>query len=307
MEDDMTIGKSIRVYLADATVSGVRYAELVNWTGQAIACPRKRLAELKNWSEAQKPGIYFLFENRFSGIKPVAYIGESENVYGRLTSHARGKDFWSDVVIFTSKDQNLTKAHIKYLESRLVELSRIAGRYDLENGNTPPQSSLPRADKDAMEEFVQNTRMVLGILGFSILEPLINRDEPGKLNSQSEERKDELNLLLNINGCNASGALTDEGFVIKSNSEFKEVTSSSLSDKLNGIRTKLIETGVLRLEKGKYISTEDVLVSSSSSAASLIAGNTRSGPQNWKTEYGVTLKQMEDDAINEGSVSNPQL
>jgi hypothetical protein len=125
------IGKSIRVYLADATVTGIRYAELVNWTGQAIACPRNRLTELASWPETSKPGVYFLFESRFGDSKPIAYIGESENVCQRLTSHDRNKEFWSEVVIFTSKDENLTKAHIKFLESSLVGLSKYADRYQL--------------------------------------------------------------------------------------------------------------------------------------------------------------------------------
>lgn len=81
------------------------------------------------------------------------YIGESENIAERLTSHDRQKEFWNEVVIFTSKDQNPTKAHVKFLESNLVAIARKADRYDLQNGNTPPESSLPRADRDAMVEF----------------------------------------------------------------------------------------------------------------------------------------------------------
>ncbi len=150
----MTIGKSIRVYLADANVTGIRYAELVNWTGQAIACPRNRLRELTKWPEAEKPGVYFLFESRFGDSKPTAYVGESENVAQRLTTQDRNQEFWNEVILFTSKDENLTKAHIKFLESALVNLSRQADRYQLANGNTPPESNLPRADKDAMKEFV---------------------------------------------------------------------------------------------------------------------------------------------------------
>jgi hypothetical protein len=60
----MPIGKSIRVFLADSTVAGIRFAEVVNWTGQAIACPRSRLGELMTWPEVAKPGVYFLFEAR---------------------------------------------------------------------------------------------------------------------------------------------------------------------------------------------------------------------------------------------------
>lgn len=57
----MIRGKSIRIYLADGTVTGIRHAEIVNWTGQGIACPRKKVSDLQHWEEAQKPGVYFLF------------------------------------------------------------------------------------------------------------------------------------------------------------------------------------------------------------------------------------------------------
>src|SRR5690606_28377579 len=138
-------------------------------------CPRSRLGELAGWPETSKPGVYFLFESRLGDSKPLAYIGESENVVDRLTSHDRGKDFWNEVVLFTSKDENLTKAHVKFLEATLVERAKAADRYDLQNGNTPPESSLPRADRDAMAEFTENIRMVLGTLGYPVLESLIRQ------------------------------------------------------------------------------------------------------------------------------------
>jgi hypothetical protein len=43
----------------------------------------------------------------------------------RAGSHLRTKEFWTRVVFFTSKDDNITKAHVKYLEARLVELARV--------------------------------------------------------------------------------------------------------------------------------------------------------------------------------------
>ena len=64
----MALGKSIRIYLADGSVLGIRHGEIVNWTGQAIACPRSRFQELKEWSETRRPGVYFLFgQNEESG------------------------------------------------------------------------------------------------------------------------------------------------------------------------------------------------------------------------------------------------
>ena len=110
-------GKSIRIYLSDGSPSGLRHVEIANWSGQAIACPRSRFSELKKWSESQRPGVYFLLEKHSTDDKNAVYIGESENVFKRLTDHDRKKDFWNEVILFTSKDENLTKSHIKYLES----------------------------------------------------------------------------------------------------------------------------------------------------------------------------------------------
>lgn len=297
----MTIGKSIRVYLADATVTGIRYAELVNWTGHAIACPRNRLNELSNWPEAAKPGVYFLFETRFGESKPIAYIGESENVSQRLTTHDRNKEFWNEVIIFISKDENLTKAHIKYLECTLVGLSKHADRYQLENSNTPPESSLPRADRDAMQEFIANLRMVLGILGYSILEPILKSNSYNDLNTPFDNNCVDANplseLVFTVNNLSAQGAATDEGFVLKKGSQLSKTNTESMPGKLTNLKRQLLKDGTLEENQDILIATKDILLSSSSYAAAIVAGTSRSGPQSWKTIDGRTIKQIEDAAL----------
>lgn len=299
----MAIGKSIRVYLADATVTGIRYAELVNWTGHAIACPRNRLNELSKWPEVAKPGVYFLFESRFGDSKPLAYVGESENVCQRLTSHDKNKEFWNEVIIFTSKDENLTKAHIKYLESTLVCLSKQANRYQLENGNTPQESSLPRADRDAMEEFVFNVRMVLGVLGYPILEPILQTNHSEESTAELSN-KSEVNplgeLTFTVNNLIAKGATTDEGFVLKKGSQLSKINTNSLPGKLANIKDRLLKDGTITDDGDTLIATEDILLSSSSYAAAIVAGTSRSGPQSWKALNGKTIKQIEDASLPNG-------
>ena len=302
----MPIGKSIRIYLADATVTGIRYAELVNWTGHAIACPRNRLNELPNWPESSKPGVYFLFEGRFSDSKPTAYICESETVSQRLIQHDRNKEFWSEVIVFTSKDENLTKAHVKYLESTLVFLAKNADRYQLENGNTPPESSLPRADRDAMEEFVENIRMVLGILGHPILEPIL-KPKPSSdslsLNGNESNSDDQLGeLSFTANGLVAKGVVSDEGFVLKKGSQLSKTNADSIPEKLISMKERLLKEGLLMEDGDKLIAKEDILLSSSSYAAAIVAGTSRSGPQSWRNENGKTLKQIEDASIESTAV-----
>ncbi len=58
----MKFGRSIKIFLSDGSPSGLRHLEIANWSGQALACPRSRLSDLKNWDEAKRPGVYFLLE-----------------------------------------------------------------------------------------------------------------------------------------------------------------------------------------------------------------------------------------------------
>src|SRR5436305_9983610 len=119
-----TFGKSIRIFLKDGSVTGIKFCELVNHAILAVACPRNRLSELANEVEPNRPGIYFLFGLDEESTQMKAYIGEAENVYNRLQNHSINKEFWNEVVFIVSKDENLTKSHVKYLESRLVQLAK---------------------------------------------------------------------------------------------------------------------------------------------------------------------------------------
>ena len=132
----MELGRTIKIYLDNGSVTGIKHSEIVNWTGQAMASPRGMIKKLKDWTEAQRPGVYFLFGLDENGNESV-YIGESENVFERLIQHVGDpkKDFWDEVVFFTSRDENLTKAHVKFLESKLTLLAKNANRYNVLNGN----------------------------------------------------------------------------------------------------------------------------------------------------------------------------
>ena len=122
----MSVGKSVRLFLADGTPGGLLTAEIMNWTGHVVAAPRSDLAALLQRPESKRTGIYILLgddPNSLGGT--LAYIGEGDDVSKRLYQHARpedqgGKDFWDRAIVLTSKDTNLTKAHVRYLESRLI-------------------------------------------------------------------------------------------------------------------------------------------------------------------------------------------
>lgn len=289
-------GRSIRILLADGSPAGLRHVEIVNWSGQALACSRARFSELGEWEESQRPGVYFLLEKSSEDEGNTAYIGESEDVFKRLASHAREKEFWSEVIIFTSKDENLTKAHIKYLEARLVEISLTAERYTLENSNQPTKSGLPRSDMAAMEEFIDNIKLVLGSLGHKLLEPAAS---PTVVVSDGSESLTQYELTFDVNKLTAHGRMVDEGFLLLKGSQIVATSYQSAPGKVQQIKREWLENGTLSEQNGYLELTRDKVISSSSYAASLVAGSCRSGPQSWKTKRGESLKQLEARLVKE--------
>ncbi|MCX4121986.1 GIY-YIG nuclease family protein [Vibrio parahaemolyticus] len=298
----MSIGRTIRIYLDDGSISGIRHAEIVNWTGQAVSAPRTQVKSLSEWEESKKPGVYFLFGVDESSGNSAVYIGEAENVLDRLQSHIVNKDFWNEVVFFTSKDENLTKSHVKYLESRLVQFAKSANRYSVLNGNEPQQPLLPRGDRDAMEEFLSNIRVLLGVIGHKALEPLAKHEIPRPVDNEIDVVSDhtlvESNFCLNVKNITAKALLTDEGIVVLSGSIVARDVRDSLSTGYKKLRSQLIESGVIsKGSDGVFVFTRDQLFTSPSQAAAIIVGYAINGRNSWQTESGKTLKVVEEQVV----------
>jgi hypothetical protein len=229
--------------------------------------------------------VYFLIGAEKHTTREV-YVGESESVVERIQQHI-DKEFWQEAIAFTSKDENLTKSHIKYLESRVVELAKEAGRYEVQNGPHPTLSGLPRPDKDAMEEFLGHLRLLLGALGHRLLKPLVEPAESKKV-SDSFGR-----LTFSIKQAVAHGQVTDEGFVVfKGSTALAQINPSMGS--YTTYKTELVATGKV-LEKGDLLQfKENVLFTSPTAAAATISGSSVNGRMAWKDAQGRTLKELEE-------------
>lgn len=131
----MSKGRSVRLFLAEGSATGILTAEIVNWTGHVLAAPRTRLEGALKREELKRTGVYILYSDTFGGDLPTVYVGEGDDISSRLRSHSRdeNKEFWDRFVAVTSKDMNLTKAHVKFLEGRLITLLRDAKKCELHN------------------------------------------------------------------------------------------------------------------------------------------------------------------------------
>lgn len=307
-----TFGKSIRIYLKDGIVTGIKFGEIVNQTIQTISCPRFRIAELNEYAEAKRPGVYFLFGEDEKTGDPKVYIGEAENVYDRLQNHIANKDFWNEVIFFVSKDENLTKSHVKYLESRLIQIAFSTKRYKIDNNNQSQLSSLPLADRDAMEEFLTHVKLLIGVLGHKLLENVTstNKKEENILSptttqdNQDISNTNNLELFLSVSGLKAAALQTNEGIVVLEGSEATKNLQQSMPNGYKELRDKLINNETLILEGTKYIFKKNALFNTATPAAAVIVGRSVTGPQTWKSADGKTLKEIEQERLSANNSNN---
>lgn len=278
-------GKTIKLFLIDGEPNGRMTCELSNWTGKAYKIPRIQIKESYDRIELKNPGIYLLFGKNEEG-KSIVYIGEAESIIDRLKQHVSQKEFWNEVILFISKDENLNKAHIKYLESRLYEIATEIDRYDIENSSTPAKSSISESDTAEMEEFLENIKLLTNSLGHKVFEKLIDA-------SVNRQNKKEIFSINAARGAKAKGIPSPNGFVVLKNSEIANSTVASIQQSLMKIRQKLIDQNVIIEKNTKLLFEKDYEFTSPSTAAAIIMGRNANGLVEWKLSDGKTLKDSE--------------
>lgn len=275
---------TLKIFLAYGDPKRLRTAELSNWTGKAVSGPRSEFEKLLAREESYSSGVYFLTGTDPETNKSTIYIGEAECIRDRVKSHL-AKDFWNNITFFITKDENLTKAHIKYIEGRLIDVARSIERSVVINSQGSG-AKLPESDREDMEVFLEKMQQVLPVLG---VEAFVQKTTIAK-----EEKQEEL-LNCNIKDLKATGYLTPNGIVVLKGSQavLEERSSAKKWPSVLVQRNKLIEDGALVEENGAYSFTKDIEFSSPSSAAATIHGGSANGLTAWVNSSGVQLKQLQ--------------
>lgn len=277
----MAFGKTIKIFLIDGDPNGRMSCEISNWTGKAYKIPRIKIKDCVDRNDLNTTGVYLLFGKNEEN-EDLVYIGEAENVLVRLNQHLSSKDFWKEAIVFISKDENLNKAHIKYLENRLHNIGSSTKRYTIENNCTPTLSSISESDRAEMEEFLENIKMLVNTLGHKVFE------EKREISPSITPK--ELFYIKTSRGCDAFGEQTSEGFVVLKDSKIADSVTVSMSSSIKKFRENLIL-------KNKIVDCEfkeDFIFSSPSFAATLVMGRSANGLTEWKTVDGRILKSLEN-------------
>ena len=272
----------IRIFLPDGDADGLKVVEKSNWSGCGLVIPRPLLKPARERRDLDRAGVYVLMGPAEDLGLPRVYVGEGDPVRPRLDMHAREKDFWTRAILFTSKDENLNKAHVQFLEARLVALATTARRCQLMNGNAPTLPSLSEFEAADAEGFLVETLLCFPLLGLDVF---AQATSVAPLPFQ---------LVLAGRGITATGVDTPGGFVVKAGSSAAMTTTDGCQPWIHNLRTSLLENGVLRENGGHLLMTQDYTFESPSAASATMLGRSSNGLTEWRDQAGRSLKSLRD-------------
>lgn len=275
-------GRSIRIYLVDGDASGLLTAEVMNWSGKFVVAPRTMLKELATREEVSRTGVYVLAgPDPENPTQDMIYVGEGDNVFKRITAHDKDsdKEFWTRCVLVISKDLNLTKGHVRYLESRIIEKGHASGRARLSNGTAPPLPPMPEPDVADMEGFLSHVELVLPVLGFDFLKPRPVVRPAGAVEVTASSPIFEYR----VGEASAKAQEIDGEFVVLKGSTALATPKDSWTS-YRGLRDRLVEDQKLIAvpDRDLYQFAEDVPFKSPSAGGAVVYAGSINGRTVWK-------------------------
>jgi hypothetical protein len=278
-------------------------AEVFNWTGHVLYCPRTNITAALARKEAKHTGVYILLGEKDD--EPWAYIGEAEEIDVRLKQHAANKDWWTSVAIITSSANSLNKAHVKYLESRLVEEAVKLRQIKLENANIPPRSSLSEAAQSNMESFLSYLLMVLPAIRIDMF---VQHKRPSGVQIHQNKKTSlasplaTFELISQKKGEWSATAILQEGeFTIQAGSVVRSswLGDTSAKSSYSKLYNKLLEQGILADENGQRVFKSSYVFNSPSAAAAVVVGRSANGQTAWRLkEHDISFRQWESQQLD---------
>ncbi len=291
MSANEAFGRVVKIFITGQDPRSLRTVELDNWTGVAITGQPEFFKRALQDEVLSRSCVYLLIRSGADDDLPEIYVGESDDFSQRYISGKFPIEFDS-FLIFTSKDDNLTRAHVKWLERELWSILRgNSGKAVVANSNTPTGSNLPRADIAMMRTYLANMIYVLEALGydlFSVQERTSASSSENATISASLIDEPQIDLyatpMRNRNDVKAHLRYQNAAYTLLTGSKINSTPTDSLPSNVRKLRDDLIREGSL-VERGEYLELmRDIPFSKPSPASALVKGRSSTGYRDWLRE-----------------------
>lgn len=292
--------KTIKMLLYSGSINGVINISNSAWeSGKMYAAPRDSIEDLVSRADCKKYGVYLLLSEQ------LVYVGQARDLERRTRQHLADKDWWSQVILMTTKDDSFNASDIDYLESRLIDLATAAGKSDTDNKKRGNPQKVDEFRQAELEQYLEEAIFILELIGIKVFKKdqntnrrisgkrkthqdnlSINAEQTQTLGTNKEPEQDEVNILHLTGNVFAQGKICDDGFIVLKNSAFSMKEHSSCKPSIMNIRDALLREG--KVKDGVF--TVDVKFSSPSTAASCIKGCSINGRIAWLYSDGTNIK-----------------
>lgn len=292
MQDEETLGRSVTLFITGDDPRSLRTVELDNWSGMAVMGRPEYFKRALEREELSRSCVYLLVQGANAGDIPEVYVGETDDFVQRY-ANAKFPIEFDHFLVFTNKDDRLTRAHVKWLELRIWELLNAnEGNVSVANKSRPTGSKLPEADRASMRTFVRNMTYLLEALGFEFFSTAGPSGEVAKAYKagRAASVEFETNAIPRNNKAKAFLTAFKDGYLLKSGSAINKIATDSLPENVRKLRNQLLKENTLVDRRTHFVLQKDISFAKPSPASALVKGRSSTGYGDWhRSSDGMPL------------------
>lgn len=155
--------KTIKMLLYDGTLNGVMNISDSAWeSGKMYSAPRESIADLISRADCKKYGVYLLLSDQ------QVYVGQASDLERRTKQHMADKDWWTQVILMTTKDDSFNASDIDYLEARLIDIAEMAGKLNSDNKKRGNPQKVDEFRQAELEQYLEEALFLLELIGIKV-------------------------------------------------------------------------------------------------------------------------------------------
>lgn len=159
----ITKAKTIKMLLYDGSLNGVTNLSDSAWEiGKMYSAPRESISDLVSRADCKRYGVYLLLSQQ------QVYVGQAIDLERRTKQHLADKDWWTQVVLMTTKDDSFNASDIDYLESRLIGLAGTAATFDSDNKKKGNPQKVDEFRQAELEQYLMEALFLLELIGVRV-------------------------------------------------------------------------------------------------------------------------------------------
>lgn len=301
----------IEVTLLDGSFAGAREVRVASAdvSYRLYVVPARQIRDFRTHEHMSKPGIYMMLGDP-TDKTPEVYIGQAKRrkngngTIHRIIEHIdRGEHLFCQwAIMLVDSPRKFGPTELTNLENTFTLAAQGAGLTQVRNGCEPSNSELTLATRLRLDKVVETTRLMLGALGICIFDPHPDGGSAAKnakASSAAEAQgssapaatllpsgEPELVLYMALRSADEPAVahkMSDKVWILKAGSP---VNPTPTNDTGRALRAKYDG----QIHDGH--TTVDLVFTSSSTAATYVAGSNRSGNATWRTNDGTFLKDL---------------